>query len=266
MEFGSLPESTFSAETFSSIQKWLRDCLEGHPHWDHDPLLAREGPQLGDPRFLPTRLVYIDQLRRGIRIVDSRDVQIGADGVSIETKPSSSGYMALSYRWGKTSGLDHSSQLSSMLLLTSSTENRLRAGVPFSNIPQTILDACTVVSRLGYSYLWVDRLCIFQDSSEDWAREASQMGLIYGNAVLTIAASCARNEHSGFLRLRSPKPEGIVPFTLRQCPFPPPPALVPEDEHPEDFEESQNCYYYIYGASPLRPTGRCRDGFLVNRG
>ncbi len=29
--------------------------------------------------------------------------------------------------------------------------------------------------RLGISYLWIDSLCILQDSAEDWLREVALM-------------------------------------------------------------------------------------------
>lgn len=56
-------------------------------------------------------------------------------------------------------------------------------------------DAVTVTRALGIRYLWIDSLCIIQDSRDDWSREASKMSGIYRNAVVTIAADCSR-DHS----------------------------------------------------------------------
>jgi hypothetical protein len=62
-------------------------------------------------------------------------------------------------------------------------------GIALSVLPKTIQDAVTVTRRLGLQYLWVDALCIKQDSEEDWASESSKMGDIYGSATITIAAA-----------------------------------------------------------------------------
>ncbi|KAE9367909.1 HET-domain-containing protein [Stipitochalara longipes BDJ] len=61
----------------------------------------------------------------------------------------------------------------------------------FPNLPQTIQDAVTVTRRLNIRYLWVDALCIIQDSLIDKAIEIDAMGEVYKNAVLTIAATSA---------------------------------------------------------------------------
>src|SRR5436190_22294515 len=52
--------------------------------------------------------------------------------------------------------------------------------------------------RLGLQYLWVDALCIIQDNEDYWRKESQMMAAIYGNALLTIAASCAESPTDGF--------------------------------------------------------------------
>lgn len=39
--------------------------------------------------------------------------------------------------------------------------------------PKTFLDAILISKYLGFQYLWVDSLCIIQDSAEDWGKESS---------------------------------------------------------------------------------------------
>ncbi|KAF8161872.1 hypothetical protein BJ912DRAFT_935747 [Pholiota molesta] len=46
-------------------------------------------------------------------------------------------------------------------------------------LPQTIADAILVANKLGLRYLWVDALCIIQDSAEDKVRELGAMAHIY---------------------------------------------------------------------------------------
>jgi hypothetical protein len=73
-------------------------------------------------------------------------------------------YLALSYVWGgvKQPGYQLGSQLP-------------------SNLPQTIEDAMMLVETLGKQYLWVDSLCIDQNSQEDKARQIAKMSNIHYN-------------------------------------------------------------------------------------
>jgi hypothetical protein len=53
--------------------------------------------------------------------------------------------------------------------------------------------------ELGFRYLWIDSLCIIQDSEDDWLYESKLMHEYYGNAVLTIAVDMASADTEGFL-------------------------------------------------------------------
>jgi hypothetical protein len=58
-----------------------------------------------------------------------------------------------------------------------------------------------VIKNAGLRHLWIDCLCIIQDSdgSRDWHREAAMMANIYENASFTIVATwCAGSEQSLF--------------------------------------------------------------------
>lgn len=67
-----------------------------------------------------------------------------------------------------------------------------------SSLPQRLRDAITITKWPGFRYLWIDALCILQDSKEDWEKEVAVMGKVYLNAVFTIAASAASNSSQGF--------------------------------------------------------------------
>ncbi|KIN03019.1 hypothetical protein OIDMADRAFT_97469, partial [Oidiodendron maius Zn] len=41
---------------------------------------------------------------------------------------------------------------------------------------------------LGIQYVWIDSLCIIQDSVPDWEGEAGAMHMVYKNAELMITA------------------------------------------------------------------------------
>jgi hypothetical protein len=58
---------------------------------------------------------------------------------------------------------------------------------PRASLPAAVRDACLVVQKLGERYLWIDRLCIIQNSKGKH-KDVSQMDVVYSHALLTIAA------------------------------------------------------------------------------
>ncbi|KAH8600914.1 heterokaryon incompatibility protein-domain-containing protein, partial [Bisporella sp. PMI_857] len=102
-------------------------------------------------------------------------------------------YLALSYVWG---GFDVS-----QLTLLESTSKRLfnKGGLApeLSNIPTTIKDAMKITQMLGYRYLWVDALCIFQDSATDQAIQIKKMHKIYEYSELTIVCAAGADSWVG---------------------------------------------------------------------
>ncbi|KAJ0306028.1 hypothetical protein Brms1b_010629 [Colletotrichum noveboracense] len=81
--------------------------------------------------------------------------------------------------------------------------NTWREGLPYEKLPQTIKDAITVTMSFEVSHLWVDALCIIQDSDDDKGQEISRMGDIYEKACFTITAARAKMVEEGFLHSRS---------------------------------------------------------------
>jgi Heterokaryon incompatibility protein (HET) len=111
-------------------------------------------------------------------------------------------FVALSYVWGENT---------QSLLLTSANENSLVRERPggstfeLENLPKTVADAITLVRMLGIRYLWVDALCIVQDSDHDKQVQISSMGKIYQNAALTIVAACAEDATSSLPGVSTPR-------------------------------------------------------------
>ena len=81
--------------------------------------------------------------------------------------------------WGK----DPSTQL----LLTAATLQEFQEAIPIHKLSSIFTEAIRITRSLGFSYLWLDSLCIIQDSASDWTHEANMMSAIYNNAVCTIA-------------------------------------------------------------------------------
>jgi len=69
--------------------------------------------------------------------------------------------------------------------------------IEFDAHSKTFAQAAVATRALGIQYLWIDSLCIVQDSEEDWSRESQKMGEIYNNATVTLAADAAQNASQG---------------------------------------------------------------------
>jgi hypothetical protein len=116
---------------------------------------------------MPSRVIDVTTLSSGfvsIRPIDSSQVD----------------YVALSYCWGGP----QKRTLSQDVLVEWST-----AGIAINSLSKTIQDAITVTHNLGVPYLWVDSLCVIQDSPEDLEKELVKMGLVYANALLTVVVA-----------------------------------------------------------------------------
>ncbi|PYI07227.1 hypothetical protein BO78DRAFT_429049 [Aspergillus sclerotiicarbonarius CBS 121057] len=64
-------------------------------------------------------------------------------------------------------------------------------------LPQTIEDALSLTESLGFERIWIDALCIVQDSPDDKAAQIPAMSQIYGFATFTIVAAAGPNVNSG---------------------------------------------------------------------
>lgn len=147
-----------------SARNWPSQCSGAHSKCKA-PRSAR------DASFLPTRIVEIGQPEpHKVRLRLSSD-QLDA----------TSGYATLSHCWGKAK----------VLKLKSVSFRALRTGIAIAELGQTFQDAIFTARSLDISLLWIDSLCIFQDSKVDWQHESALMGQVYSNGILNIAASIA---------------------------------------------------------------------------
>ncbi|KAK3072438.1 hypothetical protein LTR53_006806 [Teratosphaeriaceae sp. CCFEE 6253] len=154
--------------TGPKLREWLGHCNSSHA----DCRTTR--------RWRPSRLLRIESTP------DQASYIVKLRTFHVQRKRAAS-YAALSYRWGGGENFK---------LLLSNIET-LRFGVDSAALPATIRDAATIAVSLGLSYLWIDSLCIVQDSPSDWAQQATQMHLVYENAECTIAVTraCELSEH-----------------------------------------------------------------------
>ncbi|KAI9778574.1 MAG: hypothetical protein M1839_007967 [Geoglossum umbratile] len=161
-----------SEETFSLISRWLSSCVDGH---------AACRPS--DSACLPLRV--LDVGAPGSKgVYPEPFLSVGAN------RPGK--YATLSYRWGD--GLT--------LTTTLSTLETWKEGMALCSMPQTFRDAIEVTRRLGIRYLWIDALCIVQDSPQDWQEQSAIMSQVYMDAWLNISTEGALDPQSGFLNER----------------------------------------------------------------
>ena len=71
-------------------------------------------------------------------------------------------------------------------------------------LPLTFQHAIAITRKLGYQYLWIDSLCIVQDSKEDWEAESLHMKRVYNMSTLTIGAARGADSHAGCFVTRQP--------------------------------------------------------------
>jgi hypothetical protein len=88
-------------------------------------------------------------------------------------------YLALSHMWGQ----DHEKQIR---LLEHNVEG-FQTEVPWANLSDIYREGIRITLALGFRYIWIDSLCIVQDSESDWAYESKRMAVIYGNSTCNIA-------------------------------------------------------------------------------
>lgn len=174
----AITHSTSDAVTWSLVQEWLGECIKTH----------RSCSSQAIEDFTPTRLLELDTSgpEQVFRLIDGSSIGL--------TEP----YMTLSHCWGSGSA-------KKKLRLLTTNDCILRNGLPVSSLPRLFRDAFEIVERLGGRYIWIDRLCIIQDSTEDWESEAATMQTVYQNGFLNIAALGARDDQDGCFFERDPR-------------------------------------------------------------
>ncbi|KAL9035464.1 MAG: hypothetical protein Q9214_006570, partial [Letrouitia sp. 1 TL-2023] len=142
------------------------------------------------------------------RVIDVGSAE-GEDSLPrlLETNRAPAQYVALSHCWGSWQGR---SRYKHARLLEANYRDFLDA-IRLQDVPPTFKDAIIAVRSLRLRYLWIDALCIIQDSKSDWAEQSGQMYDIYESSYLTIVATKAQSSGDGFLS-RPHKPVVTVPY------------------------------------------------------
>ncbi|PVH80460.1 HET-domain-containing protein [Cadophora sp. DSE1049] len=159
-------------DNFAIARAWIHECTASH---DKTKCPAP------DAKDLPTRLIDVSPPNEP----NHTRLVLPVEGEKCH-------YLALSHCWGP-------SVIGNRLTTTEATLKSRLQSIPLSKMPANFRDAAIVTRKLGYRYLWIDSLCIIQDSREDWEIESGNMGNIYTNADLTLAAAAAKDSDGGML-------------------------------------------------------------------
>lgn len=166
--------NTASDDCFDRARAWLQECLENHRHCEKSNWIS-----------VPRRLVDLNHV--DIRVETGFVRLVDTETIREEAKLTTLKYACLSHCWGQSQ------------LITTKVSNLsgYRQGIPFSILPKTFQEAIIVALKLEVSYIWIDSLCIIQDSTADWEEQSEHMAGIYCNAHFTIAASRAKGSQDG---------------------------------------------------------------------
>ena len=174
--------STKDQASFDFARIWLTFCLLNHPECF---------PKSELQSWHPHRLIYV-----GTNAEPALQLKT-ADEIPSDVK-----YFSLSHCWGDTE----------MFRLLISNIDELKTSIPHDKLPKTFQEVIHFVRSTEIQYIWIDSLCIIQDSMPDWQTQSSQMSKIYTRAICNIAASASSNGTQGLFRTRSP--ESIKPLYL----------------------------------------------------
>lgn len=205
--------STKDEVALNTVKHWIEVCEISHDPCKKRPKTARQ--------FLPTRLLDVS----GDKIHLCRGTDLRLD----------QRYMTLSHCWGTS--VPVTLQLANLV--------QFEHHIDLTQLPKTFQDAVQVTRALGISYLWIDSLCIIQDSIDDWYEQSRLMDHIYENGWCSIAATHAHNSSEGLFSNRN-----LLPYSsagpLRVATH-----WMSADELSPVFLIEENPFFRHVGGSPL---------------
>lgn len=160
-------DSTGSEESFMLARRWIDHCSKTHENCKKRSYSIRRVPR----RLLDVSRV-VDKTNGVVYLANSTGRVL--DGSEMLQ------YVTLSHRWNPTYNC---------FTFASNIDEHETQGIEMAKMPKTFAEACVTVKKLGLNYLWIDSLCIIQDSDADKALEIPNMADYYQNAELNLSAS-----------------------------------------------------------------------------
>ncbi|KAJ0292312.1 hypothetical protein CBS470a_003001 [Colletotrichum nupharicola] len=153
----SLGAGTDSEESVTQMAEWVSRCANEHPNCKR---------RHGSLDFIPTRVLDVGTEKswppKYIKLVDTKEM--GVKGP----------YMTLSHCWGKGKFVQ---------LTEKDMEEFTTTGIPWETAPHgqdicsnvNFAQALKITWLLKQRYIWIDSVCIIQDSKDDWNVESKLM-------------------------------------------------------------------------------------------
>jgi hypothetical protein len=151
------------------VRHWIRECKALH----HTCSVSQSTPSR-----LPSRVLDLKPNGNPSKIL----LRTNTSGEQAE-------YVCLSYAWGT----------SQTMVLSLSSLQSFQAGIEFGELPPTLKDAVRTARELDIRYLWIDALCIIQDSGDDKIKELAKMQEYYKNSLLVIQPTGLQSVQDSFL-------------------------------------------------------------------
>ncbi|KAF9767635.1 hypothetical protein IL306_015182, partial [Fusarium sp. DS 682] len=166
LRLSNFPSTTEYQTTMSTLNSWINECVTNHEG-------CRSQIQYQSGAFVcPKRLLDLSNGKVILR-----------ENIGQELR-----YACLSHCWGTNVKI---------VKTTTRSVEQFKTAVPFNELPKTFRDAIDICRSIGIFRLWIDSLCIIQDSDEDWREQAAQMADIYQHSFLTIAATKSSDGSQG---------------------------------------------------------------------
>ncbi|KAJ0271366.1 hypothetical protein COL940_011091 [Colletotrichum noveboracense] len=182
----SLGAGTDSEESVTQMAEWVSRCANEHPNCKR---------RHGSLDFIPTRVLDVGTEKswppKYIKLVDTKEM--GVKGP----------YMTLSHCWGKGKFVQ---------LTEKDMEEFTTTGIPWETAPHgqdicsnvNFAQALKITWLLKQRYIWIDSVCIIQDSKDDWNVESKLMHKVYRNSFCNLAAAVSPDHTGGLFRQRRP--------------------------------------------------------------
>lgn len=79
-----------------------------------------------------------------------------------------------------------------------------------SNLPLSFQDAIAITRDLRVPYVWIDSMCIVQDSPSDWEKKAAEMCYVYSSSFLTTVAVGSDDSSQGYRTDQAIRPRAAI--------------------------------------------------------
>jgi hypothetical protein len=147
----------------------LEECINNHPACHISA---------SDVAYMPTRVLDLGVVDdKNLEVPSTAPIRLVESTHIVEDRS----YACLSHRWDS---LRHT------IITEQATYTRHKDGLRFEDLDLDYQDTVHIMRRLCMRYLWIDSLCIIQDSVEDWESESKTMATVYNRALFTLARQC----------------------------------------------------------------------------